>query len=615
MKIAIAQIDPIVGDFEHNISLITEAYERACSQQARLLLTPELSVCGYPPYDLLLRPEMLERCDRALERLVKITQGKTTALVVGHVAKNKRQQGLPTENAVSVLENGHIVFSQSKTLLPTYDVFDESRYFEPAQATQVWSCEGIKIIFAVCEDLWAKDLGAKDLGTHKRERYAHDPVERYRGLDPDLLISISASPYEWNKRQRREAIHLNLSHELDCPLIYVNQVGATDEILFDGGSFVCQKNAAQSGESSLMVRAPLFKEFFATVCIGLDPQQHRAKVVDDLQSTWNLTRSYGLASDVFKKFQEPEEIDVLIQGLIRGIQDYFAKTGFSKAILGLSGGIDSAVVAALGVLALGRENVYGVAMPGPFSSGHALEDAEETARLLGLRFDVKPIKFTYQQLSRDLSSHAFSNDSTLKSLTLENLQARLRGLTLMTLSNELNALVFTTGNKSELATGYCTLYGDMVGALAPLGDCTKTRVYQIARRLNQSFYWDQGKFMTDLMLESLDSRSSKEIAEKEILTLVPARSIDKPPSAELRPDQKDQDTLPPYDQLDQCLEAYLEHSESLEVLEQRFGTWVRPILKRLEMNEYKRRQSAPILKVTTKAFGIGRRIPLAKRWE
>jgi len=560
LRIALAQISPVVGDFEGNVRKIAEAYERACQAQARLLLTPELGLCGYPPHDLIERPEMFDRNDQALNQLAELTRGKSCALVVGHVGRNPADVGPAAQNRASVLEGGKVVFSQAKSLLPTYDVFDEARYFAPAAEIVPWTCDGVKIGLGICEDLWGNDPA------QARQLYQADPIKCFLDQGIQVLVSISASPYEWGKSARREKLHGQIAKELQVPLLYVNQVGANDEILFDGGSFVLGTDGQVTG------RLPFFKTGFAVVDVPL-----KGAV------SWNTP------SPADREDQAPAEIEVMARGLIVGIRDYFQRTGFKTAILGLSGGIDSAVVAVLTAKAIGAENVLGVAMPSQYSSSHSLEDAEALARNLGLRFEVRPIKFLFSAASRELGE---ARGGQLAPLALENLQSRLRALTVMTLSNHYNALVLTTGNKSEIATGYCTLYGDMVGALAPIGDIYKTRVYELARFLN-----------------------------KILGSPIPESSLVKPPSAELRPNQTDQDTLPPYEALDALLEDYLEKGRSLgdlrSLYSDRQGTkpgWIEDVLRRLEMNEYKRRQGAPVLKVSRKAFGIGRRIPIAKRW-
>lgn len=562
MRIAIAQLDPVVGAFEQNVQKIKEAYERACQAQARLLLTPELGVCGYPPHDLTERPEMFERCAKAIVELMAATRGKKCALAVGHIVPNPENRGRAALNVASILEDGKEVFRQAKTLLPTYDVFDEARYFEPAQDNRLWSCDGRKVALAICEDLWAKDpmLG--------RTLYGRDPLDSYCEQGAELLISLSASPYEWNKWQRRERLHADSAARLKAPMVYVNQVCANDEILFDGGSF------AADAEGRLVGRLPLFKTAFG--------------VIDVSTGKWD---------DAFtpeREDRDPDEIEVVARGLVMGLRDYFQRTGFKRAVLGLSGGIDSAVVAVLAAKALGPENVLGVAMPSQYSSAHSLSDAESLARNLGIGFEVRPIKFLFSQANREIAE---TQGGQLAPIAQENLQSRLRGMILMTLSNHYGGLVLTTGNKSELAMGYCTLYGDMCGAINPIGDLFKTRIYELARFINRSPEFGSAP--------------------------IPENSISKAPSAELRPDQKDQDSLPPYEALDALLSDYIEEGLLLEELEEKHarvpGTsgpeWVRKTLHLVEGNEYKRRQACPVLKISTKAFGIGRRMPIAKGWD
>jgi NAD+ synthase (glutamine-hydrolysing) len=563
VKIAFAQFAPIVGDFEGNADLILKAYARACSGsgQARLLLTPELSLSGYPPHDLMDRPEIFERTEKALEKLAQATLGQTTALVVGHVAKNPNPRGRAAFNCISVLEAGRVVFTQAKTLLPTYDVFDEARYFEPATEHGVWESGGngkagpARIAFAICEDLWGDD------SVRGRKIYEETPVAKLKSLNPDLLISISASPYEFAKRAHREELHGKVAREVGTPLLYINQVGATDEVLFDGASFATDEKGVLRG------RLPAFREAYAV----FDTEKEK----------------FDSESDALREDSAPDDLEVLTRGLVHGIEQYFTRTGFQRAIIGLSGGIDSAVVAALAVRALGPKNVFGVAMPSQYSSSHSLADAEALAQNLGIPFEVRPIKFLFSAANREIGEAR----GQLAPIAQENLQARLRGTVLMTLSNHYNALVLTTGNKSEIAVGYCTLYGDMCGALAPIGDVLKTRVYEVARRLNAWAVRDGGA------------------------AVIPESTLTKAPSAELRPDQKDQDSLPPYEDLDPMLVDAIENLLSAEELVQRHGEWAREILRKIDINEYKRRQAAPVLKVSTKAFGSGRRVPIAKKWK
>ena len=561
MKIALAQINLVVGGFELNFKKISESYSKAAKLGARVLLTPELSICGYPPHDMLDRPEMFENTEIYLKKIAELTNGQTTALAVGHVAKNPEKKGKPALNAVSIFENGRLVFSQTKSLLPTYDVFDEARYFEPAKEINFWELEGKKIGVAICEDLWGDDefKGYKLYGTN--------PVEAYKKAKIDMLLSVSASPFYKNKPKLRENIHKNVAKKLGVPLVYVNQVGATDEIIFYGASFAIDKDGVFKG------RLPFFKESLAVLEIAPD------------FSNIVFLEPKGINKDI------PEEIELTCESLVLGVRDYFNRTGFKKVIIGLSGGIDSAVVAALASSALGAENVLGVAMPGPYSSSHSYEDAEKLAQNLGIKFEIRPIKFAFSVLSRAFSENV---NGGLSSLAQENLQARIRGTLLMTLANHYERLVLATGNKSELAMGYCTQYGDMVGALAPIGDLYKKDVYALANFLNSKMN-----------------------------NAIPRRIIEKPPSAELKPDQKDEDTLPPYAVLDALLFDYIEENISINELEKKYSNklknhpedWVKKTIKQVEISEYKRLQAAPVLKVTNKAFGIGRRVPVAKSFD
>ncbi len=559
MRIAVAQIDPIVGAFDSNVQKINEAYEKACAQGASLMITPELSLCGYPPLDLLVRSEIFERSQKALLDCISMTKGKSCRLLVGHVSRNQSRNGRRAKNDISIIENGKIIFSQSKKLLPTYDVFDEARYFEAGKETKAWKCDGKKVAFAICEDLWASDP------SFDRKIYGnHDPVDQIAEINPDLLISISASPYQFIKKGLRIEIHQEIAKKLNVPLVYINQSGCTDEILFDGASFALNRDGSFAG------RLPSFQ--VQTAFVDLD---------EDGQMTW---KAEDLRTQVIR-----DPMDTLVNGIVTGIRDYFHRTGFKKAVLGLSGGIDSALVAALAVKALGAKNVIGISMPGLYSSSHSIEDAEVIAKKLGIRLEIKPIKFLYSNFKRELSE----GRGELEPIALENLQARIRGMILMTLANHEYALTLVTSNKSELAVGYSTLYGDMAGALAPIGDIFKTRVYEMARWINN--HWGNW---------------------------IPRRSIEKPPSAELKPDQKDTDTLPPYDVLDRFLEGYIEKTRSIVQLSEELKeeskemekNWMEEVARRIERSEYKRRQAAPVLRVSPRAFGIGRRIPIAKVW-
>ena len=545
MDILIAQINSVVGDFSGNVKKISEAYS-SVEGSIDLVVTPELSVCGYPPLDLVTNPDFPEQCDQAIEILSHLTKEKDCALVVGavlHIEKHLR-------NVVVVLYKGQRIFTQAKSLLPTYDVFDEARYFAPAEAISLLEFKGEKIALAICEDLWAVE--------EKTRGYKSNPVHEYIQQGASLVISISASPYEIDKAIRREKSHSAIVLQMGVPLLYVNCCGATDSLIFDGGSFFINS----AGE--VVERLPYFCERIQKISI----KNHNGG---------RLERS-------------AHRLELLRLAIVTGISEYFRKSHSSKALIGLSGGIDSAVVATLATQALGKENVLGVALPGPYSSFHSLEDARELAEKLQIKMTVIAIG----DLCSTFSKHYNESLGDLSELAGENLQARMRGLVLMSLANSTpGSLVLNTGNKSEFAMGYSTLYGDMIGALAPIGDLYKTEVFELAHFLNSNF----------------DSP-------------IPDRSITKPPSAELRPGQIDEDTLPPYDKLDLILKDFIESDIPRKELSKRWchlfqeksEETIENILKKVDANEYKRAQAPPILKLSHRAFGLGRRVPISRSW-
>ncbi|RME95541.1 MAG: NAD+ synthase [Verrucomicrobia bacterium] len=543
MKAALAQINTTIGDFDGNLRLIREALRRAEATGAELLVTPELAITGYPPRDLLLRESFLNRSRQCLEALA--AEIGRTAVVVGYVDRNRSGEGREATNSAALLHEGRIVAIRHKTLLPTYDVFDEDRYFEPAAENEPVEWNGHVLGLTICEDVWT------DAPVWPRRRYRRNPAAELVAAGARCLLNLSASPWHLGKNRVRHEMLATLARRLHVPLLYCNSVGGNDELIFDGASLALDR------EGRVLARGALFAEDL---------------VVVDTEGT-PLTAPPG----------EPADEEKLHRALVLGLRDYLYKCGFRSAVLGLSGGIDSAVTAALAVAALGPENVHGVALPSRYSSEGSLRDAEALARNLGIRFDVIPIEPAFQALKESLAP-VFRD--LPEDVTEENIQARLRGVILMALSNKFGSLLLTTGNKSELAVGYCTLYGDMCGGLAVINDLPKTAVYRLARWINR---------------------------EREI---IPTACLTKPPSAELRPGQTDQDSLPPYEMLDAILEAYVVEGRSLEqIVQAGFDREVvRRVVRLIDLSEYKRRQAAPGLKVTSKAFGMGRRLPIAQRY-
>ena len=542
MKLGLAQINTTVGDFTGNLALIRTAYERGVAAGTELVVAPELAITGYPPRDLLLKSGFIEGNLAALEELAK-SVGEV-GLVVGHVGINEQQPGRPAVNAVSLLQHGKVKATRSKTLLPTYDVFDEDRYFEPATENAPVDFNGRQLGLTVCEDVWNDEAFWLD------PRYRVDPVDSLVKLGAEVIVNVSASPWNLGKEGMRREMLASLAAKAQRPVVYCNAVGGNDELIFDGGSLAL--NAA--GEA--LAAGPHFAE--ALVEVDLDEAAQPAT--------------------------EPDAMALLHDALVLGVRDYLGKCGFGSAVIGLSGGIDSAVTAALAVQALGAENVRGITMPSPYSSQGSLDDSEALAANLGIQYDVIPIHAGFEMMKASLEP-IFGDRP--EDVTEENMQARLRGLILMAASNKFGSLVLTTGNKSELAVGYCTLYGDMCGGLAVISDVPKTKVFELARWINR---------------------------DREI---IPESTITKPPSAELRPDQKDEDSLPPYEVLDAILELYVVECRSVtEIVAGGFDeSTVKRVARLIDLNEYKRRQAAPGLKVTSKAFGVGRRIPVAQKFK
>ncbi|MBI3473310.1 MAG: NAD+ synthase [Candidatus Solibacter usitatus] len=547
MRIALGQINTTVGDLAGNVDRMVEAARQAAGRGADLIAFPELSVTGYPPRDLLEKPSFLDRTAEQMARLASETASLPLSLICGYAGKAAGDTGKRATNSAAVLREGKVVFRQNKMLLPTYDVFDEARYFLPGQSEQLVRLEGTQVALTVCEDAW------NDKQFWERRLYQRDPVEEMIQAGGQILISINASPYHMGKRALRREIFSAAAQRHGVPVVYVNQVGGQDSLVFDGSSFV------MDGAGKLAASAASFQEDL---------------VVFDSETGEGDSRQ-----------NFPDECEAAYEALALGTRDYIRKCGFRRVLIGLSGGIDSSLTAAIAVDAVGRGNVVGVGMPGPFSSDHSVADARALAANLGIRFEMVSISGVYQEFLRALDP-LFAGAP--RDVTEENLQARLRGVTLMALSNKWSALVLTTGNKSELAVGYCTLYGDMCGGLAVISDVPKTLVYQLAR-----------------------------VANRRHANAIPESVFQKPPSAELRPDQKDSDSLPEYDVLDRILRAYIEEYQPPHQIAATLGLpldLVREVAAKVDRNEYKRQQAAPGLKVTSKAFGIGRRFPIAQKY-
>ncbi|MEO7677060.1 MAG: NAD+ synthase, partial [Verrucomicrobiota bacterium] len=542
MKVALAQINTTVGDFVGNEAKIRAAYEHGTAAGAEMVVLPELTTTGYPPRDLLLKTDFVSQNLVLLNRLAAAT-GKT-ALLLGYVGENKLRPGRSLTNEVALLQNGKILTTRSKTLLPTYDVFDEDRYFEPALKNLPADLLDGKIGLTVCEDIW------NDEDFWPERRYQNNPPMELITAGAKILFNVSASPWSLGKEKIRYQMLASLARKAKTPVVFCNAVGGNDELVFDGNSMVF--NAA----GHLIAQAALFAEDF---------------VVVDTQAARPVAFSPG------------SDVENVHKALVLGLRDYLEKCGFKSAVIGLSGGIDSAVVAALAAEALGRENVRGVSLPSEFSSQHGLDDARILAERLGIQYEVISIQTLFSATKQELKP-IFSG--RVEDTTEENIQARLRGVLLMALSNKFGSLLLTTGNKSELGVGYCTLYGDMCGGLAVISDVPKTMVYELAKWINR---------------------------EREI---IPASTITKAPSAELRPDQRDQDSLPPYEILDAILDQYVVHARSLgEIVALGFKEAIaRRVIRLIDLSEYKRRQAAPGLKVTSKAFGVGRRFPVAQKY-
>jgi len=561
-RIALAQIDTTVGDFDGNAVRIRQAAAVARAAGAGVVLFPELALCGYPPRDFLDLPEFVDRAARALAELAAPAEwSRGLALVVGFP---ERLPGAPPpglSNSAALLLDGRVAAIGRKSLLPTYDVFDETRYFLPSDAATTAPLPGLALTLglSICEDVW------NDKRFWQVPRYQRDPIAELTAAGAGLIANLSASPYALGKPALRERMLAASARGHGAPIAYVNQVGGNDALLFDGGSMLV------AADGRVLVRAPLFEE---------------AVLVCDADG--GAPAVLGLDGAPLPTAGPPPadpEADELWRALVLGVRDYVRKCGFRAAVVGLSGGIDSALTACLAAEALGKEHVLGVAMPSRYSSGHSREDARALALALGIRFQEIAIEPMHAAFLAQLEQ---AEGKPLGDLAEQNVQARIRGQILMALSNDTGGLVLSTGNKSELAVGYCTLYGDMAGGLAVIGDLPKTVVYRVARAGN--------------------ARAGRQ--------LIPERTFTKPPSAELKPGQVDQDSLPPYDVLDDILHAYLEERRSTDEIVARGhpAETVKRVLRMVVNTEYKRRQAAPVLKVSEKAFGEGRRFPIAHGW-
>jgi len=546
VKIALAQINPTVGDFKGNLERVVAASRRAADQGARLTVCSELVLCGYPPADFVEKPSFLARCRRAVEELAAATAELKTAVLVGVALAAPEGAGKPAVNAAVLLDRGKVLLEQHKRLLPFYDVFDEQRYFLPARSQRVVELDGVRLAVTICEDAW------NDKHFWPRQLYNVDPMAELMREKPDLHINLSSSPFWHGKPKLRREMLAAIARRDGIPVVMCNQVGGNDSLIFDGSSL------ALNAKGELIAQARSFEE---------------------------ETLVFDAFAGAPVPAAEEEDTEAAYRALVVGTRDYVRKCGFRKALVALSGGIDSALVTVIAAEALGPENVLAVGMPSPYSSEGSVHDSRKLAENLGVRFEEIGISGLFSEFTRALETMFAEMKSDL---TEENIQSRIRGTLMMALSNKFGSLVLTTGNKSEMAVGYCTLYGDMVGALAVVGDLVKTRLYAVCRWINR---------------------------EREV---IPWAILEKPPSAELRPGQKDTDSLPPYEVLDPIVEAYVERYETPERIAEAHNLpleLVQQVVRLIERAEYKRQQAAPVLKVTSKSFGMGRRFPIAVRVE
>jgi NAD+ synthase (glutamine-hydrolysing) len=547
MRIALGQINTTVGDLAGNVALCVRFAREAAARGAEMIVFPELSVTGYPPRDLVEKRTFIGQSEAALHKLADATKDLPLAVIAGYVGQSHIPTGKQAMNSAAILRGGEILLRQDKILLPTYDVFDEARNFMPGEAQSLLAMGGEQLALTICEDAW------NDKQFWRHPLYTRDPVDELIRSGGTLAVSINASPFHLGKRALRVEMFRAMALRHKIPFIVVNQVGGNDQVVFDGSSFV------MDAQGNVIASAASFAEDLVIADLATGMGDQRASFPDDTEAVY--------------------------EALVIGTRDYIGKCGFKKVLIGLSGGIDSSLTAAVAVDAVGRENVRGVAMPGPFSSDHSVSDARAMAERFGIEFDIVPITPGYEEMVRTLAP-VF--EGRKPDVAEENIQARLRGLTLMAMSNKFGAMVLTTGNKSEIAVGYCTLYGDMCGGLAVISDVPKTLVYGLSR-----------------------------IANKRHNGAIPEAVFIKPPSAELRPDQKDSDSLPPYEVLDAILRLYVEEFRSAKEIAEELSLpleLVKDVALKVDRNEYKRQQAAPGLKVTSKAFGMGRRFPVAQRY-
>ena len=558
MKIALAQQNYHIGNFEANTQKIISGIEQAKSMGAEIVVFSELAVCGYPPRDFLEFDDFIDKCYAAIDEIKKHANG--IAVLVGAPDRNLSEKGKKLFNAAYFLHEKEVKAIVHKTCLPNYDVFDEYRYFEPASSWKLISFKGKKIAVTICEDIW--NLGNNPL-------YTHCPMDELISEEPELMLNLSASPFDYTHVEDRKAILKLNTQRYNLPIVYCNTVGSQTEIVFDGGSLVMDKN------SNLIKQLPLFSEAITTVTLKDDGSFEEPIIA----------KASELPNEELEPASLEEKLSIaeVYQAIVTGVRDYFTKMGFSKAILGSSGGIDSAVTLAIAVDALGAENVRAILLPSEYSTSHSVEDAEQLSKNLGNPYDIVPIKDVYQSLLSTLKP--IFNELPFN-VAEENLQSRTRGNLLMGIANKFGYVLLNTSNKSELATGYGTLYGDMAGGIGVLGDCYKMQVYELAKFINRN---------------------------KEI---IPANIISKPPSAELRPDQKDIDSLPAYEILDAILYLYIERRKSPEDIKALGydAALVDRVLKMVNVNEYKRNQFCPIIRISPKAFGAGRRMPIVGKY-